>query len=87
VTFNGAVTQPAMRYFITFACYRSHLHGDESAKLSRDCKGVPMGLRPIKVDEKSAANGGRLDRTRNGRGHNRSGFVEAVKEFDPERAF
>jgi REP element-mobilizing transposase RayT len=34
VTFNGAVFEH-MRYFITFACYGSHLHGDDSGSVDR----------------------------------------------------
>lgn len=30
--------------------------------------------------------GGKLTESRNGRGPNRSGCVEAVREYDPERA-
>jgi|GEM_PF-3341019 len=36
MTFNGAV----LRYFITFACYGSRLHGDESGSVDRG-QGAP----------------------------------------------
>ena len=49
-------------------------------------RGVPMGLRPTKVDENGASR--RYDCNReDGRGRNRSGDVEAVGEFDPGRAY
>jgi hypothetical protein len=49
-------------------------------------RGVPMGLRPTKVDENGASR--RYDCTReDGRGRNRSGDVEAVGEFDPGRVY
>jgi len=28
--------RPTMRYFITFACYGAHLHGDESGSVDRN---------------------------------------------------
>jgi REP element-mobilizing transposase RayT len=42
-----------MRYFITFACYGAHLHGDESGSVDRkhDVWGAPLAeASPMRVD-------------------------------------
>jgi hypothetical protein len=44
-----------------------------------------MGLRPTEVDENGAEE--KMTKERNGRGQNRSGDVEAVREFGPGRVF
>jgi hypothetical protein len=45
-----------------------------------------MGLRPTDGDE-NPCECDSVDLARNGRGRDRSGCVEAVREFDPGRAF
>jgi hypothetical protein len=45
-----------------------------------------MGLRPTHDDENWISAAVRWAQPGNGRGPNRSGGVEAVREFDPERA-
>ena len=42
-----------MRYFITFACYGAHLHGDESGSVDRRCN--VFGPRVLEADPHRAA--------------------------------
>lgn len=42
-----------MRYFITFACYGAHLHGDESGSVDR--RHNLFGGRPLEADPQRAA--------------------------------
>ena len=44
----GVSAKDGMRYFITFACYGAHLHGDESGSVDRRCN--VFGGRSLEAD-------------------------------------